>query len=41
MQKDYPNLLDISTKIVEEKENQLFQWVGSLHLDDENENPDP
>ena len=39
--KNYLNLLDISTEFGEEEENQLFQWVRSLHLDDENGNHDP
>ena len=38
---DYLDLLDISAKFGEEEDNQLFQWVRSLHLDDENGNPDP
>ena len=33
--------LDISTEFGEEKDNQLFQWVRPLHLDDEDENPYP
>ena len=32
--KDYLDLLDISTEVGEEKENQLFQWVRPIHLDD-------
>ena len=39
--KDYLDLLDISAYFGEEKDNQLFQWVRPLHLDDENGNPDP
>ena len=39
--KDYLDLLDISAKCGEEEDNQLFQWVSPLHLDDENGNPDP
>ena len=39
--KDYPDLLDISAEFGEEEDNQLFQWVRPLHLDDENGNPDP
>ena len=38
---DYLDLLDISIDFGEEKDNQLFQWVRPLHLDDENGNPDP
>ena len=40
-EKDYLDLLDISTEFGEEEDNQLFQWVRPLHLDDENENPNP
>ena len=40
-EKDYLDLLDISVEFGEEKDNQLFQWVRPLHLDDENGNPDP
>ena len=40
-EKDYLDLLDISTKFCEEEDNQLFQWVRPLHLDDESGNPDP
>ena len=39
--KNYLDLLDISTKFGEEEDNQLFQWVRPLHLDDEDGNPDP
>ena len=39
--KDYLDLLDILAKFGEKEDNQLFQWVRPLHLDDENENPDP
>ena len=38
--KDYHDLLDISADFGEEEDNQLFQWVRPLHLDDENGNPD-
>ena len=38
---DYLNLLDISTEVGEEEDNQLFQWVRPIHLDDEVGNPDP
>ena len=41
VEKDYLDLLDISAEFGEEEDNQLFQWVRPLHLDDENENPDP
>ena len=34
-------LLEISAEFGEEYENQLFQWVRPLHLDDEDGNPDP
>ena len=39
-EKDYPDLLDILVEMGEEKENQLFQCVRSIHLDDEVGNPD-
>ena len=39
--KDYLDLLDISVEVGEEEENQLFQWVRSIHLDDDVGNPDP
>ena len=39
--KDYLDLLDISAEFGEKEDNQLFQWVIPLHLDDENGNPDP
>ena len=39
--KNYLDLLDISTEFGEEEDNQLFQWVRPLHLDDEDGNPDP
>ena len=35
------DLLEISVEFGEEDENQLFQWVRPLHLDDEDGNPDP
>ena len=38
---DYLDLLDISAKFGEEEDNQLFQCVRPLHLDDENGNPNP
>ena len=40
-EKDFLDLLYISAKFCEEEDNQLFQWVRPLHLDDENGNPDP
>ena len=39
--KYYLDILDISAKMGEEKDNQLFQWVKPLHLDDELRNPNP
>ena len=41
VEKDYPDLLDITIEAGEEEDNQLFQWVRPLHLDDENGNPNP
>ena len=41
VEKDYLDLLDISVEVGEEEENQLFQWVKPIHLDDEVGNPDP
>ena len=41
VEKDYLDLLDISIEMGEEEDNQLFQWVRPLHLDDEIRNPDP
>ncbi|RVW92896.1 hypothetical protein CK203_040495 [Vitis vinifera] len=41
VEKDYPDLLDISAKVGEEEDNQLFQWVRPIHLDDEVGNPNP
>ena len=41
VEKDYLDLLDISAKFGEEEDNQLFQWVRPLYLDDENGNPNP
>ena len=40
-EKNYLYLLDISAEFGEEEDNQLFQWVRPLHLDDEDGNPDP
>ncbi|RVW18456.1 hypothetical protein CK203_105245 [Vitis vinifera] len=39
--KDYLDLLDISTEVGEEEDDQLFQWVKSLHLVDEDGNTYP
>ena len=38
---NFLDLLEISAEFGEEDENQLFQWVRPLHLDDEDGNPDP
>ncbi|RVW96448.1 hypothetical protein CK203_029672 [Vitis vinifera] len=38
-EKDYLDLLDISAEVGEEEDNQLFQWVRPIHLDDELEIP--
>ena len=40
-EKNYLDLLDNSTEFGEKEDNQLFQWVRPLHLDDEYGNPDP
>ena len=40
-EKDYLDLLDISTEVGEEEDNQLFQWVRPIHLDGKVRNPDP
>ncbi|XP_059599031.1 cytochrome P450 76T24-like [Vitis vinifera] len=40
-EKNYLDLLDMSTELGEEEDNQLFQWVRPIHLDDEVGNPDP
>ena len=40
-EKNYLDLLDILAEFGEEEENQLFQWVKPLHLNDEDGNPDP
>ena len=40
-EKDYLDLLDILAEFGKEWDNQLFQWVRPLHLDDEDGNPDP
>ncbi|RVW44978.1 hypothetical protein CK203_077967 [Vitis vinifera] len=39
-EKDYLDLLDILAEVGEEEDNQLFQWVRPIHLDDEVGNPD-
>ena len=41
VEKDYLDLLDILVEFDEEEDNQFFQWVRPLHLDNENGNPDP
>ena len=41
VENNFLDLLEISAKFGEEYENQLFQWVKPLHLDDEDGNPDP
>ena len=41
VEKDNLDLLDISVEFGEEKDNQLFQWVRPLYLDDENGILDP
>ena len=38
---NYLDLLNISTKFGEKEDNQLFEWVRPLHLDDKDGNPDP
>ena len=38
--KDSIDLLEISTKVGEEEDNKLFQWVRPLHLDDDDANFD-
>ena len=40
-EKNYLDLLDISAEFGEEEDNQLFQWVRPLHLDNEDGNLDP
>ena len=39
-EKNYLDILYISAEFGEEDENQLFEWVRPLHLDDEDGNPD-
>ena len=41
VEKNYLDLLNISTEFADEEDNQLFQWVRPLHLDYEDENPNP
>ena len=38
---NFLDLLEISTQFGEEYDDQLFQWVKPLHLDDEDGNPNP
>ena len=38
---NFLDLLEISAEFGEEEEDQLFQWVIPIHLDDEDGNPDP
>ena len=38
---NFLDLLEISGEFGEEEENQLFQWIRPLHLDDEDGNPNP
>ena len=38
---NFLDLLEILVEFAEEEENQLFQWVRPLHLDDEDGNHDP
>ena len=40
-EKNYLDLLDISTEFDEEEDNQLFKWVRHFHLDDEDEYHNP
>ena len=40
VENNYLDFLNISAEFGEEEDNQLFQWVTPLHLDDEDENPD-
>ena len=37
---NFLDLLEILAEFGEEDENQLFQWVRPLHLDDEDGDPD-
>ena len=41
VENNFLDLLEISVEFGEEEENQQFQWVRPLHLDGEDENPDP
>ena len=38
---NFLDLLEILAEFGEEEDNQLFQWVRPLHLDDKDGNPDP
>ena len=38
---DFLDLLEIAAKPGEEEDDQLFQWVHPIHLDDEECNPSP
>ena len=38
---NFLDLLEISVESGEEDENQIFQWVRPLYLDDEDGNPNP
>ena len=40
-EKDYLDLLNILAKVGEEEDNQWFQWVRPIYLDDEVGNPNP
>ena len=40
-EKDYLDLLNILAEVGEEEDNQLFQWVRPIHLDDEVGNSNP
>ena len=41
VENNFLDLLETSAEFGEEEENQLFQWVRPLYLDDEDGNPDP
>ena len=41
VEKNYLDLLNISADFGEEEDNQLFQWIKPLYLNDEDGNPDP
>ena len=38
---NFLDLLEILADFGGEEKNQLFQWVRTLHLDEEDRNPDP